>query len=363
MESGMRVLPVTLLLAVAGTLAVDLEPGSATQAAPVVEAEPARPMAVPPTVEVAFVRDGRLRWVERTVPRGMPPARHALRELLRGPRPMERARGLGSAFPRAGGVRLRFVYARDDLLLVRFSRRLVAPATRETMRMRLAQIRGTLARLEGAERFAVVASEGRLVTMLGLGAPLERWRPEIGERGYPYSVRGIQLRLWTLGYLDRSDASGSLDYVTSQALLAFQGWEGLARTGTVTGQTQVKLFRATRPRPTTHRPGIRLEIHRDPGVLLMLDGNEVVRAVHTSTGAGGATPSGRFRVYRKEFYSWSVPFQVWMPYAAYFVGGIATHEYPDVPSYPASHGCVRLPAGEAHRVYGFVEIGTPVLVF
>jgi lipoprotein-anchoring transpeptidase ErfK/SrfK len=51
-----------------------------------------------------------------------------------------------------------------------------------------------------------------------------------------------------------------------------------------------------------------------------------------------------------------------MPYAAYFRGGIATHESPDVPSYPASHGCVRLPAGEAERVYRFVEVGTPVAV-
>jgi len=95
----------------------------------------------------------------------------------------------------------------------------------------------------------------------------------------------------------------------------------------------------------------------------MLDGNRVERAVHTSTGAGGRTPAGGFHVYRKELYSWSVPFHVWMPYAAYFVGGIATHEYPDVPSYPASHGCVRLPAGEAHRVYDFVDVGTPVRVF
>jgi lipoprotein-anchoring transpeptidase ErfK/SrfK len=39
------------------------------------------------------------------------------------------------------------------------------------------------------------------------------------------------------------------------------------------------------------------------------------------------------------------------------------HEYPDVPAYPASHGCVRLPAGEAQRVYGFAEIETPVHVF
>ena len=225
------------------------------------------------------------------------------------------------------------------------------------------QIGTTLAWLDAPRRFAAIAAEGRLVTVFRLGLRQEAWRPERGEQGYLYSTRGIQLRLWTLGYLDRSDVTGEPDYVTSQALLAFQGWEGLARTGTVTGQVQVELFRGTRPRPTSHRAGRRIEIHRDRGVLLLLDGNEVARAVHTSTGAGGATPSGRYRVYRKELYSWSVPFQVWMPYAAYFVGGIATHEYPDVPSYPASHGCVRLPAGEAKRVYSFVDIGTPVEVF
>ena len=51
-----------------------------------------------------------------------------------------------------------------------------------------------------------------------------------------------------------------------------------------------------------------------------------------------------------------------MPYAAYFRGGIATHQSPDVPSYPASHGCVRLPEKEAERVYRFVDVGTPVAV-
>jgi lipoprotein-anchoring transpeptidase ErfK/SrfK len=52
-----------------------------------------------------------------------------------------------------------------------------------------------------------------------------------------------------------------------------------------------------------------------------------------------------------------------MPYASYFVGGIAMHEYSYVPSYPASHGCVRLPAGEANRVYAFAEYGMPVYVY
>ncbi len=48
-----------------------------------------------------------------------------------------------------------------------------------------------------------------------------------------------------------------------------------------------------------------------------------------------------------------VPFQTWLPYASYFFQGIAFHEYPDVPVYPASHGCVRVPAPEAKGVYGF----------
>ena len=39
------------------------------------------------------------------------------------------------------------------------------------------------------------------------------------------------------------------------------------------------------------------------------------------------------------------------------------HEYSHVPEYPASHGCVRLPDGDAERVYRFAGVGTPVHVF
>ena len=85
--------------------------------------------------------------------------------------------------------------------------------------------------------------------------------------------------------------------------------------------------------------------------------------MHTSTGFGGRTPAGTFHVYRKEQLSWSVPFKVWMPWASYFDGGFAMHAYPYVPAYPASHGCVRLPAPEAQRVYAFAVQGTPVYVY
>ena len=54
---------------------------------------------------------------------------------------------------------------------------------------------------------------------------------------------------------------------------------------------------------------------------------------------------------------------VWLRLASYFNQGIAFHEYPDVPPYPASHGCVRVPAPDARRVYDFASIGTAVVVY
>lgn len=312
------------------------------------------------TVRVAFFEHGRLVRVERAVPAGVKLEVAAMRELVQGPTRLERARGVRSAL--RPGVRLQEIRADDDVWLARFSRSAVTGGTATTMTRRLAQIEATLDPL-GPERYVAVGTEGRLVTTLRVGIWPAAWRVETGEKGYPWSVRGVQLRLATLGYLEPSGVTGNLDYVTEEALLAFQGWEHLARTGTFTGETQVALFRASRPKPFTHRPGKHVEIHRDLGVLLLVEGNDVVRAIHTSTGIFGRTPSGTFHVYRKELLSWSQPFHVWMPYASYFVGGIAMHEYPDVPAYPASHGCVRLPAGEATHVYAFVDLGTPVYVF
>jgi len=354
----MRVLLVTLVFALAGMLVVDLEPA----AAPPQPAAGAamRVKVAAKTVEVAFVRNGRLVHVERVVPKGVAPEVHALRELTQGPTRAERAKRISTAL--RPGVRLRSIRADGELWLASFSRPLFGVGTASTVRTRVAQIAATLTWLGGKE-YATIAAEGRLVTTLRLGLRPGAWRPERGENGYFYDIRGLQLRLFLLGFLERSAVTGTVDYETSQALLAFQGWEGLGRTGTVTGQTQVELLRATRPVPARRGNGSRIEIHRDRGVLLLVEGREVLRAVHTSTGAYGATPTGAFRVYRKELLSWSVPFKVWMPYAAYFVGGIATHEYAYVPEYPASHGCVRLPAGDAERVYRFVEVGTPVDVF
>ena len=355
----MRILLVALVLAFAGLLAVDLESAATSPAAVGAPVRVTVPKPAPRAVDVAFVRDGWVVRVQRVVPKGGSAAEVALRELTQGPTKAERRTGIRTALP--DRARLRSLRSDAESWFASFSRSTFGTGSVETKRMRLWQIAATLAP-HGENDRAVLAAEGRFVTTLRLGVRPGAWRAETGENDYPYVTRGIRSRLAALGYLDRRDIAAEDDYLTEQALLAFQGWEDLDRTGTVTGQTQVALFRATRPEPAARRTGRRIEIYRDLGVLLMAEDGEVVRAVHTSTGTGGITPVGDFKVYAKVVYSWSVPFRVWMPFAAYFRGGIATHQSPDVPSYPASHGCVRLPEGEAERVFRFVDVGTPVAV-
>ena len=109
--------------------------------------------------------------------------------------------------------------------------------------------------------------------------------------------------------------------------------------------------------------GRRFEVLLDRQLVLYVENSAVVRTLHASTGrAGHETPTGGYTVFRKEVNSWSVPYKVWLPWASYFVGGVAFHESPDVPAQPASAGCVRLPRYDAKWVYDRAPNGTVVIV-
>ena len=188
-------------------------------------------------------------------------------------------------------------------------------------------------------------------------------RRDRGKGSGSDKVRRIQQRLARLHYLPKSAVDGIDGYQTQQAVIAFQAWEKLDRDGVVGPITKAALEDAHPPRPKLGGPSKRVEVYRDKGVALLVKDDRTKRAIHVSAGASGTeTPRGRFEVFRKELNSWSVPFQTWLPYASYFFQGIAFHEYPDVPPYPASHGCVRVPAPEAEVVYDFAGIGTAVAV-
>ena len=47
----------------------------------------------------------------------------------------------------------------------------------------------------------------------------------------------------------------------------------------------------------------------------------------------------------------------------YFIRGYAIHGYAEVPTYAASHGCLRIPIPDAAAIFGWVQTGTPVDVY
>jgi len=184
---------------------------------------------------------------------------------------------------------------------------------------------------------------------------------QLGDRGP--EVRRFQERLHALGYLSRAQVNGRYGDATWHAVVAFQGWHRLKRDGVAGPRLLLDLRTAERPR-STRASGARVEVDITRQVLLLIDGSgRTERIVHVSTGATGNTPTGRYAVNRKELMSWSVPFESWMPWASYFVGGFAMHEYASVPAYPASAGCVRIPAAEARMVYRFATMGMPVILY
>ena len=170
------------------------------------------------------------------------------------------------------------------------------------------------------------------------------------------AVRALQRDLARLTYLPARAVDGAFGMRTWHAVAAFQGRSGLVRDGVVGPKTRAALSHASRPIPWSTATGF--EVHVGQQVLLIVAGERVQRAIHVSTGRPGwPTPVGHFTIQWRSLMSWSVPFRVWMPLAQYFEDGYAMHEFSDVPAYPASHGCVRVPSEEAQTVWQFGRIG------
>lgn len=174
----------------------------------------------------------------------------------------------------------------------------------------------------------------------------------LGARGA--SVRELEQRLRELHYAVQADGYFGDDDV--EALYAFQKVEGLDRTGAVDASVWARLA-AAHP-PAARYGGDHVEIDKTRQVLFIVRGGKVRLIVATSTGATGNTPVGAWRVYRKVTgFDWVLYFP------SYFLRGFAVHGYPDVPPYPASHGCARIPMWVATTVYAQIAYGSEVYVY
>ena len=362
------------VLALAGCGGDDGSTGSAsTSAATTGDGSTATTTPETPETQVYFTAGEQLRPVA-----GPSEPEAAVEALVEGPQ--QQARGkLETAIP--AGTEVEGVEVNDGTATVRVSggftrgvparRSARSPDQQSELDARLAQVTFTMGGLEGVDRTRVIAA-GRPVGGVRSRNDFARPQPKAPKQklGEPQaqgkassSVRSVQERLARLHYLPKGAVDGIDGYRTRQAVMAFQAWEGLERDGIAGPLTKAAIADARRPKPKGDGPSRRIEVYRDKGVTLLVKHDRARRVVHTSSGAPGyTTPAGRFEVFRKEVSSWSVPYQTWLPWASYFNAGIAFHAYPDVPPYPASHGCVRVPEPEAEHVYDFARIGTPVVV-
>jgi peptidoglycan hydrolase-like protein with peptidoglycan-binding domain len=178
-----------------------------------------------------------------------------------------------------------------------------------------------------------------------------------GSRGP--SVRLLQRQLRAAGYV--VGRSGLYDDRTARAVLAFRKLSGLPRTTNASRRVLRRLaagggrFRVSHPDHGHH-----VEADLSHQILALIDHGKVQRIYPLSSGKP-STPTvlGSFRVYSKTpGYN-----AKGMYFSNYFIRGYAIHGYAEVPVYPASHGCLRVPIPDAISIYNWVRFGDRVDVY
>jgi hypothetical protein len=333
------------------------------------------PVAAAPTqghVRVYFLRGEQLAAVSRPGST----AEDAVRALVAGPTAAERRQGFRTNIPRS--TRVLSVTAAGGIATVNLNGQFTAGGDTGSLLARLSQVVRTASGPEGAPRVQLLIN-GRVAPARFPGIPTSKpitYRflqtpnvplPSPARVKLPPpdpGVKTLQDSLIELGYLLPGDDDGRFGPATSNAILAFQKWERLRRTGVMDDTTDQRLLTTQRPVPVTRGPaGKRAEVLLDRQVALLINNNTVVRVIAVSTGKPGyETPPGSYKVYAKFPRWWSVPFREWLPWAIPFIGGYAFHEFQVVPAYPASHGCVRQSYTVAQWTYKFASVGMPVRV-
>jgi peptidoglycan hydrolase-like protein with peptidoglycan-binding domain len=184
--------------------------------------------------------------------------------------------------------------------------------------------------------------------------------PNLGPGASGPSVRLLQSELAHLHYA--ISLSGVFDESTGLALVAYRKMTGLDRIP----YAGLKVFKLlARGAGTFHvryrGDGRHVEANLTKQVLAEIEPGGRIHAIYTTSSGKPSTPTviGRFRVYSKTFGTNSEG----MVDSNYFIRGYAIHGYHEVPTYAASHGCLRVPISDAAAIYGWVQEGTPVDVY
>ena len=192
----------------------------------------------------------------------------------------------------------------------------------------------------------------------------------MGARGQ--AVTDLETKLAAMKY-DPGKVDGVFDSTTQFAVIAFQKVTGMARTGRATDDVVAAVATAGEPPAMLPAGGAnRVEVDLKRQVLFLFQGGALYKILPVSTGSGkrycvdgqcdvAVTPGGSYRVGYKILGPHKSKLGV-LYNPLFFNGGIAIHGEPAVPSYPASHGCVRIPMADSLWFFNTVSKGTPVYV-
>lgn len=180
-----------------------------------------------------------------------------------------------------------------------------------------------------------------------------------GEGARGTAVLLLQRGLYNLGFA--VPVTGYYDAGTSRAVLAFRKTNGFARNGYADAKVFSMVLKgqgAFRPRYENPRKHVEFDWSRQ--VLALIENGRAKRVYHSSSGKP-STPTvfGTFRFYRKEPGTNSHQ----MVHSNYFIGGYAIHGYFDVPAFPASHGCLRVPIPNALQIDRQIDLGETIYVY
>jgi len=187
-------------------------------------------------------------------------------------------------------------------------------------------------------------------------------------------IREAERRLAELGFWT-GPVDGVWDEASRHALTAFQKLQHAKPTGRLTRAECNALSMATPPRARAPELGSHIEVDIARQVLFLVGADgKVGNVVPISSGSGkmfheagypatrAVTPCARLEVYAKADGWKKSPLGV-MHNPMYIVGGVAIHGSEEMRTYPASHGCIRIPMFASHRLTKMVPKGTPVLVY
>ncbi len=184
-------------------------------------------------------------------------------------------------------------------------------------------------------------------------------RIAVGSKG-PY-VRILLGRLAALRFRIPG-MSSTLSVQAGDSIVAFQKAYRLPRTYVFAAADWRKLDTARLIKAVHTSPATHIEIDKTRQILMVVKKGVPYGIIAVSTGRTGNTPVGRFHILRKapSTSTWLGTATLWRTMD--FYGNFAMHGYPEVPAYPASHGCVREPMWVADWTYRQSWVGETVYI-